>query len=326
MPRALDSGRYGFDDFFAAIAQQESGGDYSAVNGRTGASGRFQIMPGNIGPWSQQYLGRRISVAEFRSNPQLQDKLARAVLSDYYQKYGARGAAAAWYSGKPGRADDYTRFRSNEPSVGEYVDQVLGKQGNAPKGGTSTRIRPVPADPPPPLAAAPAAAPLDSKIAPGLATPTFDTLGRVVGDSSAADAAGVLATAGMFNSGGKSDPKRDRIIAAAMQMVGTPYVWGGTSRKGVDCSGLIKLIFGENGIDMPRISADQARYGTRTDLKDLRPGDLVAFDNSTRNNGADHIAIYAGGGQIIEAPRTGLNVRVRKIGSDEGAYGVSLNI
>lgn len=327
MPRALDSGSYGFDDFFAAIAQQESGGDYSAVNSRTGASGKFQIMPGNIGPWSQQYLGRRISVDEFRRSPQLQDQLARAVLSDYYRKYGARGAAAAWYSGKPGRADDYTRFRSNEPSVGEYVDQVLGRQGNAPKGGASTRIRPVPATGSAPLAAPQASDPLGSKIGPGLAAPTFDTLGRVSGgNDTGTNAANVLGMAGLFNSAGKSDPKRDRIISAAMQMIGTPYVWGGTSRKGVDCSGLIKLIFGQNGIDMPRISADQARYGTRTDLKNLRPGDLVAFDNSSRNNGADHIAIYAGNGQIIEAPHAGASVRVRKIGSDEGAYGVSLDI
>ena len=114
-----------FEQFFAAIAVQESGGNYDAINARTGASGKYQIMPANIGPWSQQYLGRKVSVAEFRSNPAIQEELARAVLYDYYNKWGARGAASAWYSGSPSGQSNYHRFQPNEPSIGEYVDQVL---------------------------------------------------------------------------------------------------------------------------------------------------------------------------------------------------------
>jgi cell wall-associated NlpC family hydrolase len=91
----------------------------------------------------------------------------------------------------------------------------------------------------------------------------------------------------------------------------------------VDCSGLVQQVYKSMGINLPRLSADQARAGVRTSLSKLRPGDLVAIDNSPRNNGADHIAIWAGNGYIIEAPKPGLNVRKRKIGPNEtGWFGV----
>ena len=118
---------------------------------------------------------------------------------------------------------------------------------------------------------------------------------------------------------------RAAIVAAARKMLGTPYVWGGTSYSGVDCSGLIKLLYGKQGFDMPRISADQARLGKRVDISKLKPGDLVAWDNSSRNNGADHIAIYAGNGMIIEAPRPGGVVQLSSIYDQAEAWGVSLN-
>lgn len=118
---------------------------------------------------------------------------------------------------------------------------------------------------------------------------------------------------------------RQNVVKAATGMLGTPYVWGGTSYSGVDCSGLLKLIFKQQGIDMPRISADQARTGTRVGLNQLEAGDLVAWDNSTRNNGADHIALYIGDGMIIEAPRPGSAVQLSKIYDQDRAWGVRLN-
>jgi cell wall-associated NlpC family hydrolase len=116
--------------------------------------------------------------------------------------------------------------------------------------------------------------------------------------------------------------KAGKIVALAQQFVGTPYVWGGTSPDGFDCSGLVQYVYGKLGVQLPRISADQARAGVAVPLRQLRAGDLVAWDNSSRNNGADHIAIYIGGGMIVEAPRPGTSVRVRKLGSNEGARGV----
>lgn len=328
MPKLDQGGGISFDQFFAAIGGQESGGNYNATNSRTGASGKYQIMPGNIGPWSQQYLGKRISVSQFRSSPQLQEQLARAVLSDYFHKWGARGAAAAWYSGSPDKKDDYKRFRSNEPSVGEYADQVLARVGQTG------------------LPAAPAvAAPLKATVQPAqpvlgggfkdsaIAAPQ-DPFGSAAGDPLAVspdslgrtEQASGLPGAEITPGTHGTDPTRDKILAEAMRYIGTPYVWGGTGPKGFDCSGLIQYVYKQFGINLPRISADQARFGSRVNLNQLRPGDLVAADNSSRNNGADHIAIYAGDGYIIEAPHAGASVRRRKIGADEGFYGVSLSI
>jgi len=123
------------------------------------------------------------------------------------------------------------------------------------------------------------------------------------------------------------DGWRKGVISAARTALGNPYVWGGTSlTSGVDCSGLVQAAFAKVGINMPRISYQQANYGQRVGLSGLQPGDLVAWDNSSRNNGADHIAIYLGNGMIIESPRPGLSTRIRKLGSGlEGGWGVHLN-
>lgn len=117
---------------------------------------------------------------------------------------------------------------------------------------------------------------------------------------------------------------RKAAVQTAEQYIGVPYVWGGTSPNGFDCSGLVQYVMSKVGKQMPRVSYAQANVGRRVALNQLRPGDLVAWDNSSRNNGADHIAIYAGNGMIIEAPRPGLSVRMRRLGSNEGAWGVSL--
>ena len=117
---------------------------------------------------------------------------------------------------------------------------------------------------------------------------------------------------------------RSKIVNAAMGMLGVPYAWGQEGPNGVDCSGLVQYVFNQFGISLPRVSNAQATAGPMISLKDLQPGDLVATDNSTRNNGADHIAIYAGNGYIIEAPRPGLNVRKRKIDRSDNFWGVSM--
>jgi cell wall-associated NlpC family hydrolase len=113
-----------------------------------------------------------------------------------------------------------------------------------------------------------------------------------------------------------------KIVRLAQSFVGTPYKWGGTSPSGFDCSGFVQYVFRKVGINLPRVSYQQANAGTRIGLGKLQAGDLVAWDNSTRNNGADHIAIYIGGGMIAEAPRPGVPLRVRKLGTNEGAWGV----
>jgi cell wall-associated NlpC family hydrolase len=125
---------------------------------------------------------------------------------------------------------------------------------------------------------------------------------------------------------GAGDARRGDLVSTAMSFIGTPYVWGGNGRDGVDCSGLVQQVYRGFGIELPRLSADQARSGQRVDLGGLKAGDLVAWDNSSRNSGADHIAVYAGDGYIIEAPRPGLAVRRRKLTESDyaEAYGVQI--
>ena len=113
-----------------------------------------------------------------------------------------------------------------------------------------------------------------------------------------------------------------KVVNLARSFVGTPYKWGGTSPSGFDCSGFLQYIYAKIGVDLPRVSFQQANAGRRVGLGALRAGDLVAWDNSSRNNGADHIAIFLGGGLIAEAPRPGVPLRVRKLGKNERAWGV----
>lgn len=119
--------------------------------------------------------------------------------------------------------------------------------------------------------------------------------------------------------------KGGAIVNAARAEIGKPYVWGGSSEKtSFDCSGLVQYAYKKVGINLPRVSNQQAMSGVRAPISALKPGDLVAWDNSTRNKGADHVAIYVGNGQIIEAARTGTNIRQRALGSNEGAWGIKV--
>jgi hypothetical protein len=103
---------------------------------------------------------------------------------------------------------------------------------------------------------------------------------------------------------------RDKVVQEARKYLGIPYLWGGTDpEKGLDCSGLVQLVYKNLGIELPRVSRDQATQGTEVaNLDDALPGDLLAFGSPVH-----HIAIYIGGGKMIEAPRTGLDVRVTDV-------------
>ena len=100
------------------------------------------------------------------------------------------------------------------------------------------------------------------------------------------------------------------VVDIAMEYQGIPYVWGGTDpSKGLDCSGFVQKVFGRLGIDLPRVSRDQATQGVAVpSIDQARPGDLIAFGQPV-----DHVAIYVGDGKIIHAPRTGDVVKVADI-------------
>jgi len=90
------------------------------------------------------------------------------------------------------------------------------------------------------------------------------------------------------------------VVDDAMQYLGVPYVFGGEDASGMDCSGLVQKVFANLGIEMPRVVPDQAKLGTEVgSLAEAQPGDLIVSADY------GHIAIYAGNGMKIHAPRPG---------------------
>ena len=101
------------------------------------------------------------------------------------------------------------------------------------------------------------------------------------------------------------------VVGIAMRYLGIPYVYGGASPAGVDCSGFIMYVYAQVGVSLPHNAAAQYGYGTPVDRSQLQPGDLVFF------NGLGHAGIYVGGGSFIHSPHTG---DVVKISSMTGWY------
>lgn len=100
-------------------------------------------------------------------------------------------------------------------------------------------------------------------------------------------------------------------LTAALSKVGTPYVWGATGPNGFDCSGLVGWSFAAAGIYLPRTAADQALAGPAVPLANIEPGDLLFWAlDATDPSFIDHVAIYLGHGEMVQAPETGENVDV----------------
>ena len=100
-----------------------------------------------------------------------------------------------------------------------------------------------------------------------------------------------------------------QVVSIAMSYLGVPYVWGGASPSGFDCSGLVMYSFAQIGIGLPHSSYAMANMGTPVPYDQLQPGDLVFFD------GDGHVGMYIGGGEYVNAPYTGAVARVESLGS-----------
>jgi hypothetical protein len=100
-------------------------------------------------------------------------------------------------------------------------------------------------------------------------------------------------------------------LHAAASRVGAPYVWGATGPDAFDCSGLVQWSFAKVGIRMPRVAQEQFFTGPHVKYADARPGDLLFWHyDPTDRTAVDHVAIYVGNGQMIEAPHTGELVKL----------------
>lgn len=100
-------------------------------------------------------------------------------------------------------------------------------------------------------------------------------------------------------------------LALAQTYLGVPYVWGGTSPKGFDCSGLVQYVYAKQGVTIPRVAADQAKVGTPIAPEQLQPGDAVFF--ADRSGYIHHEGMYVGGGLFIHAPHTGDVVKISSL-------------
>jgi cell wall-associated NlpC family hydrolase len=106
-----------------------------------------------------------------------------------------------------------------------------------------------------------------------------------------------------------SRPAGSDIVAAAEKYLGVPYVFGGTTPSGLDCSGLVQRSYADLGISLPRIAADQAHVGTAVPgLAQAQPGDILAFGEP-----AHHVAIYLGNDRMIAAPEPGDKVKIQSV-------------
>jgi cell wall-associated NlpC family hydrolase len=106
-------------------------------------------------------------------------------------------------------------------------------------------------------------------------------------------------------------------VAAAESQIGVPYVWGGSSPSGFDCSGLTMWAYAQVGISLPHFSGAQMSGSTPVPISALEPGDLLFYGPG----GSEHVAMYVGGGMMIEAPRTGSSVRISPMRLDSGFVG-----
>lgn len=328
------------DEFMNRIAGIESAGasdPFTVANERTGAHGKFQILPQNWRPWAQE-AGLPANAAR---SPENQRRVAAHKMQQYRNDFGSwEAAAVAWFAG-PNRAK---RFNEGDQSVlnlsdgnmtvREYVDRVrsqastgavstpqvqsslaaTSQQQPQPDTGSSVRdlwthmlqsmsnqVRSGIGEELPPEWVEPQP---EEPMAPG-----------VEGDPELPGDLGI-ASGGSIEVTGEA-PAGD-FLRTAQQFIGTPYLWGGTNPQGFDCSGLIQYAAAQVGVNLPRVSRDQARAGQEVSLGNAQAGDLIAFP--ARGQDVGHIGILVGqdeNGQwlMLHAPRSGSTVRIDPIGS-----------
>jgi len=110
--------------------------------------------------------------------------------------------------------------------------------------------------------------------------------------------------------------KAKAIIEESEKYLRVPYLWGGESPTGFDCSGLMQYVFNSQGIDIPRVSEDQQSAATTISMSEIKPGDLV-FNKASDST---HVGMYIGNDMYIQAPHTGDVIKISKLSTSNMKY------
>jgi hypothetical protein len=144
--------------------------------------------------------------------------------------------------------------------------------------------------------------------------------------ASAGYAATVLAIAASYATTTATSPVAQQALQVALAQLGTPYIWGGESTAGFDCSGLVQFSYAKAGLALPRTAQEQ--YDATAHLPadaELQPGDLVFFGAGP--HAVAHVGIALGDGRMVDAPHTGADVRLDEIPATVGAaYGAETSL
>lgn len=112
----------------------------------------------------------------------------------------------------------------------------------------------------------------------------------------------------------------EEVVEFAKTFIGTPYVYGGTSPSGFDCSGFVYYVYKYFGVTLNRVAQDQSRNGYIVERADLKPGDILLFSR-TLDGHITHVGIYVGDGKFIHSPQTGKTVEIVSMSTGYYNYG-----